>query len=270
MSRFCLNAIFIALLVLGFGLILPTEIVAESSFFSSRCSVCHDDDTATCAGCHMHRGTVSAAADNDIYDPEESMVVMLTRIGGFSGWVRGLLYDHNDNIIAVATGPTGTGDDSLGDPITFPITFNVTAPLDEGEYTWRAAYFGSNDSGSSHYEQSHNIVFNVVDSQDISQWWLDENLDDAMHVSVFPNPVSGAGVFKFSLGAHADQAAALSLVDATGRLVRRIGENRFAEGVQQLRWDGTDQNGRQVESGVYMAILSSGNEHVTRPVLVLR
>jgi FlgD Ig-like domain len=270
MSRLNLKSYFIVLLVFGFGLFLTTEAVAESDFFSSRCAECHNDDTPTCAGCHMHRGTVSAAADNDIYDPEESMVVMLTRIGGRSGWVRGLLYDHNNSIIAIATGPTGAGDDSLGDPVTFPITFDVTAPLEEGEYTWRAAYFGSNNAGSSHYEQSHNIVFEVVDSQDISQWWLEENLDDAMHVSVFPNPVSGAGVFKFSLGAHADQEATLSLVDATGRLVRRIGENRFAEGVQQLRWDGTDQNGRQVESGVYMAILSSGKEHVTRPVLVLR
>ena len=134
--RFCICLVLLVALSLG----APDQALGISSFFGSRCAECHTDDTPTCAGCHQHRGTVSAAADKDTYDPDESMVVMLTRTGGFSGWIRGILYDQDENIIAVASGPSGTGDDGLGNPVTFPVTFTVTAPPSEGAYTWRAAY----------------------------------------------------------------------------------------------------------------------------------
>jgi hypothetical protein len=133
---------------------------AYPSFFDSRCSSCHSNDTPTCDGCHEHRNTVSAAINVDTVPPGDPIVITMNG-GSQGGWIRGLLYDENDNLIMDLGGPTGTGDDGAGDPVTFPVQFATSAPLIEGDYIWEVAWFGGNEAGTSHFEQRAPVTVSV-------------------------------------------------------------------------------------------------------------
>lgn len=73
-----------------------------------------------------------------------------------------------------------------------------------------------------------------------------------------PNPFSLRVTLRFRLSATAASAPVrLSLVDASGRLVRTLAEGRLPEGPHAVVWDGRDEAGRSAASGVYFARLAS-------------
>lgn len=158
--RRLLLAVFVAA-----ALIAPAgEALSLPSFFSSECSGCHNNDTPTCNGCHHHRGSLSATRDQAQYYPGQTVTVTLNG-GSQSGWIRAILYDHLNQQIAIRTGPTGTGDDGLGNPVVFPAQLQAPAPNLPGNYTWRAAWFGNwNDGGSVHQEQRVSVTITVVEN----------------------------------------------------------------------------------------------------------
>ena len=135
---------------------------AEPTFFSARCASCHSNDSTTCNGCHHHRGSLIATADQPQYFPGAPVTVTLTG-GTRTGWIRALLYDDHNAELARATGPTGTGDDSQGNPVVFPVALHATAPAQPGDVTWQAAWFGNlNDGGTAHGENRTPVVIHVV------------------------------------------------------------------------------------------------------------
>lgn len=84
-----------------------------------------------------------------------------------------------------------------------------------------------------------------------------------------PNPFPDLVSIRFSVPA---QVAALgpiearvTILDATGRLVREISSGAAPRGDQEVTWDGRDRDGRQVPSGVYLySIEIGGNREAGR------
>ena len=150
------------LATLALGLILAPGAHAFSSYFNNRCAACHFDDSITCDGCHHHRGRLSASADRDEYQPGDPIVVTLDGGAKKSGWIRAILYDDQDLEVAIASGPTGTGDDSMGDAVLFPVELSAVAPEEEGDYTWTATWFGAESDGSGHLEVGVPVQFHVT------------------------------------------------------------------------------------------------------------
>ena len=72
----------------------------------------------------------------------------------------------------------------------------------------------------------------------------------------FPNPFNGATNIVFGLAAAGE--ARLSVHDARGRLVALLAEGAFAAGFHSRSWDGRDEGGRPLASGVYFVRLSAG------------
>lgn len=68
----------------------------------------------------------------------------------------------------------------------------------------------------------------------------------AVAISAAPNPFRGS--VTVSLGFDADQAATVTVLDASGRMVRHLGD---AVRSGTLTWDGTDASGRELGAGVY-------------------
>jgi hypothetical protein len=67
-----------------------------------------------------------------------------------------------------------------------------------------------------------------------------------------PNPArSGGTTFRFTL--PADARVTLSLFDQQGRRVCNLARGPFPPGNHEKRWDGRDNSGRQVPSGIYFA-----------------
>ena len=84
---------------------------------------------------------------------------------------------------------------------------------------------------------------------------------------VFPNPANPRVTIAFSL--HEGGPVRLEVMDLRGRHVRTLLDDRRTAGAWDVRWDGDDEDGRPVASGVYLVRLrGAGRTDTDRVVLV--
>lgn len=75
-----------------------------------------------------------------------------------------------------------------------------------------------------------------------------------------PNPFAPGVTLEFALSERAaGKGVSLEVVDASGRRVRLLLEDRLVPGVHQLTWDGRADGEKAAPSGVYFAILRSAD-----------
>jgi hypothetical protein len=87
-------------------------------------------------------------------------------------------------------------------------------------------------------------------------------------LQVQPNPTQSITGIRFTLACEAD--ARLEIHDPAGRLVRRLSAGRLPAGEHELQWDGRDENGRRVASGLYLMRLTAGSGSRSSRLTVLR
>jgi hypothetical protein len=84
-----------------------------------------------------------------------------------------------------------------------------------------------------------------------------------------PNPFNPVTTIRFDL-ARSDQVS-LRVYDAAGRQVRTLLDTSLPAGWNhRVTWNGLDENGRRVASGVYFYRLSAGDFSCTRKLVVLK
>lgn len=87
--------------------------------------------------------------------------------------------------------------------------------------------------------------------------------------AAYPNPFNPSTTLGFSL--PASRTVSLQIFDLAGRLVRNIiDDDVLPAGVHQRRWNGQDEQGRLVSSGVYLYRLQAGGFVQTRQMLLLK
>ena len=91
----------------------------------------------------------------------------------------------------------------------------------------------------------------------------------AMLLPAWPNPAHAGTTFRFVLPAAAVDRASLSLLDASGRRVRTL-SGPFSAGVNEVAWDGLDNDGRPVRSGLYFYDLDAAGTKFSRRLVVVR
>ncbi|MDZ7316493.1 MAG: T9SS type A sorting domain-containing protein [candidate division KSB1 bacterium] len=85
----------------------------------------------------------------------------------------------------------------------------------------------------------------------------------------YPNPFNSSTSVTFALNRPA--RISLEIYDAHGRLVRiLLSETLVQPGRHELHWDGTDQEGRSLSSGVYFIKLTAEGERQIVPSLLLK
>lgn len=85
----------------------------------------------------------------------------------------------------------------------------------------------------------------------------------------YPNPFNPATTIRFAL--PKSETVSLAVYDVTGRLVRTLLHNsRKPAGFFEAEWNGTDQSGKQVASGVYFFRLTTSTETLTRKAVLLK
>jgi aminopeptidase N len=75
-------------------------------------------------------------------------------------------------------------------------------------------------------------------------------------MSVYPNPFNGSTNISFFVEGER-QALDIVIYDISGRLVERIVSQEYSPGYHNIVWDGTDDAGSSLSSGVYIVKLSS-------------
>ncbi|MEJ2720863.1 MAG: FlgD immunoglobulin-like domain containing protein [bacterium] len=83
-----------------------------------------------------------------------------------------------------------------------------------------------------------------------------------------PNPFNPTTTISFTL--PESTPAMLSIYDVAGALVRTLMDETVAAGYQKRTWDGKDDRGEQVSSGVYFYRLTAGKRTLTKKMVLLK
>jgi len=84
----------------------------------------------------------------------------------------------------------------------------------------------------------------------------------------FPNPFNSRAVVPYVLGE--DGYVRLAVYDMLGRKVRVLFEGRQEAGRHRAYWDGRDEDGRPVASGIYILKLEAGGKRWARTLSLIR
>ena len=121
------------------------------------------------------------------------------------------------------------------------------------------------------------LVFELGDPEPTGEIWLGRGdvataVDTApaaiTGLSVHPNPFNPSAEIRFSLPA-AEQVA-VTVHDAAGRQVARLLDAPLPAGAQQLRWEGRDDAGDPMSTGVYLIRVQAGGTMLAQKAVLLK
>jgi hypothetical protein len=84
----------------------------------------------------------------------------------------------------------------------------------------------------------------------------------------YPNPFNPVTTIPFTL--EQESSVKLVVYDITGREIKRVVEGHRPAGASTASWDGADENGSQVPSGVYFVKLEAGTTTQTIKMILAR
>ena len=84
----------------------------------------------------------------------------------------------------------------------------------------------------------------------------------------YPNPFNAKTMISFSLDENA--FTRLTVFDLLGRQVKTLISGDLPAGAHEVIWDGTDQSGRGVSSGIYLYRLDSGSKNMVQRMSLLK
>jgi hypothetical protein len=170
--------------------------------------------------------------------------------------------------VAVADGVAYVGEQNPGYLEVFDLT-NPTAPRFLGErlMPWACAQVVL---GTAHlYVLGELIGFHVLPLQcDPARVFSSESISPRLLLNASPNPMTNQTAI--SLNTPRSGLVRVSVFDSSGRLISRLLNAHLGAGVHTLSWDGRDDEGRRVASGVYQICSVAGKESVSGRVVVIR
>ena len=92
--------------------------------------------------------------------------------------------------------------------------------------------------------------------------------DSAFLAQNFPNPFNTATTIAFGLKEKGH--VSLKIFDASGRLIRTLVEETRTVGKYETVWNGLDDTGVKISSGVYFYRLTTNEFEKTRKMILLR
>lgn len=84
----------------------------------------------------------------------------------------------------------------------------------------------------------------------------------------YPNPFNSTTIIRYSLSVN--RLITLKIYDILGRRVRTLVEERQPAGRYTVSWNGRDDAGQPLGSGIYFYRLKSGNRQLTRRMLLMK
>ena len=123
------------------------------------------------------------------------------------------------------------------------------------------------------------MIGSGLTSSQLGFWWQVSNVPTAVETAESPvgfalgqnapNPFALRTSITFSVP-HGPTPVTIAIFDIQGRLVRTLVRETKMPGVHLAPWDGCDDSGRPVASGVYYAKFVAGTFHETRKLVLLK
>ncbi len=184
----------------------------------------------------------------DALVPDDSADTVLNYAG--SGWVRkdlvaGLKFQGNHKLVFFGFGFEGmnTADEFQGQPLASPQVV-MQRVLD-----WLQGYTDVSD-----FDEGYASIPKSIE--------LHQN---------YPNPFNPDTRIRFTVnGHHSSLHTTLSIYNIRGQLVRTLLDEDKTGGDYAVLWDGRDEKGREVSSGIYFYRLSAGSSSQVKKMVLLK
>lgn len=111
-------------------------------------------------------------------------------------------------------------------------------------------------------------IIDVMDSPETGVHQRPDQNVTTFHLRNYPNPFNPHTTISFHIGKR--QAVALEIVDVGGKHIRRLLNQEKYRGNYKVHWDGLDDLGKSVPSGVYLCRLRTPNLVSVRKMLLVR
>ncbi len=139
---------------------------------------------------------------------------------------------------------------------------------------WLIAYSDTTTQGNNLYIHVDAVTGEFIDSHgtDIGEGpEMTRDLPKKLLLSEnFPNPFNPSTTLRYEIPAGEVRKVSIVIFDLRGREVKTLMEGRKEPGIYQVTWDGKDENGKQVGSGIYLARLRSGGEVEIRKMVLAK
>lgn len=90
-------------------------------------------------------------------------------------------------------------------------------------------------------------------------------------IKAFPNPFNPATTIALSLGEQDhDKPLTLKVYNVRGQLVKTLIDNKIVSAEHTVVWNGMDQSGRTVSSGIYLVAVDTATSRSTRKIMLLK
>lgn len=153
---------------------------------------------------------------------------------------------------------------------------------DNGGSTWTAM-----NDGLTSYElecmilDSHNnLLFVGTSSEGVFRYDIATDIKPVIAAPVlptelrllpnFPNPFNPTTTINYEIPINMTSPIRLKIYNVTGQLMKNLVDEIQAAGSHKIDWDGTDDSGKAVSSGVYICILQVGNSKAIRKITLIR
>jgi flagellar hook assembly protein FlgD len=86
----------------------------------------------------------------------------------------------------------------------------------------------------------------------------------------YPNPFNSQTMITYSLSNDSEQVTRLEIIDLLGRNMRTLVNKKQTAGSYQVIWDGKDNTGNNVATGIYFYKLTSGTYSKIKKMSILK
>ncbi|MBU1947815.1 MAG: T9SS type A sorting domain-containing protein, partial [Candidatus Eisenbacteria bacterium] len=145
--------------------------------------------------------------------------------------------------------------DQWASPILFYDNSNYTAGIKAITPVHRVVYLGFGYEGINNADDRRLLMGRILD-------WFHDTIDapepalsSVPMVRAFPNPAAGAATLSFAIPKSGK--ADLQIFAPDGSLIRTLARGQQPAGLHSIKWDGRDNAGRPVASGVYFYRLTT-------------
>jgi len=236
-------------------------------------------------------GFIVAGATASFGAGSSDAYLIKTDPSGFVEWEQ--TYGGSDDDRAYSVMQTLSGDYILaGNSLSFSSSFNVylvkTDPV--GDLIWSRNYGGSESDycealmrdtrnnmvlvgrSFSYTSGGSDIYVLKVEGDQIATDVFEPIVDILpsafeLHQN-YPNPFNMTTAIEFSL--HRRDMVTLTIVNMLGQCVKQWSDESLPAGTYRFEWDGTNESGRTVASGVYLYSLQTGSTRQSKKMVLLK
>ena len=156
----------------------------------------------------------------------------------------------------------GTTWDKLTNGLPEATNVRCLAIVYDDQQKIRTLYLGADAGGASLYAYSEHITAIEEDnlSEDIEGTFLSQNC---------PNPFNIKTTIQFTT-ADSDNNTNITIYNFNGQKIKTLVNKKLNEGTHQVVWDGTDDSGNPLSSGIYLYKMQNNNINETKRMILLR